>query len=90
MLASSPRTIWVPRVNCRVVSAGSGGTPAGAGRGRGRFSKLDASRQEALTRTLRGLSAGARIPLAGIAGLRDAVRRRTSLGRVRRGRGVGG
>lgn len=51
-------------------------------RGRGRFSKLDASRQEALTRTVRGLSAGARIPLAGIAGLRAAVRRRVARGRI--------
>ncbi|CAM9720176.1 unnamed protein product, partial [Sphacelaria rigidula] len=81
VLASSPRTIWVPRANCRKVSAGSGGNPAGD-RGRSRFSKLDASRQEALTRTLRGLSAGARIPLAGIAGLRAAVRRRVARGRM--------
>lgn len=85
MLASSPRTIWVPRVNCRLVSAGSGGNPV-ADRGRRRFSKLDAARQDALTRTLRGLSAGARIPLAGIAGLRAAVRRRISVSRMRAAR----
>lgn len=85
VLASSPRTIWVPRSNCRVVSAGSGGSPS-AQRGRGRFSKLDASRQEALTRTVRGLSAGARIPLARIAGLRAAVRGTVSLRRMRAAR----
>lgn len=65
-----------------MVAAGSGGDPASE-RGRRRFSKLDASRQEALTRTLRSLSAGARIPLASIAGLRAAVRARISTGRMR-------
>ncbi len=87
VLASSPRTIWVPRANCRLVSAGGSGggcsSSSSDGRGRrGRFSKLDASRQEALTRTLRGLSAGARrLPLAGL--LRAALRRRASLSRMR-------
>lgn len=92
MLASSPRTIWVPRANCRLVCAGNSsvsGSPDRKGRRRGRFSKLDASRQEALTRTLRGLSASARLPLAGIAGLRAAVRRRASLARMRQPGGGG-
>lgn len=79
VLASSPRTIWVPRENCRKVLAGCGGSPASE-KGRRRFSKLDISRQEALSRTLRSLSAGARIPLAGIAGLRAAIRRRMTRG----------
>ncbi|CAM9280816.1 unnamed protein product [Pylaiella littoralis] len=79
VLASSPRTTWVPRANCRLVCAGG---RHGGGRRRGRFSKLDACRQEALTRTLRGLSAGARrLPLAGLAGLRAAVRKRFGLAR---------
>eukprot|EP00752_Nemacystus_decipiens_P001938 g1867.t1 len=92
VLASSPRTIWVPLANCRLVCAGNSsvsGSPDGKGRRRGRFSKLDASRQEALTRALRGLSASARLPLAGIAGLRAAVRRRASLARMRQANGAG-
>lgn len=78
VLASSPRTIWVPRSNCRKVSAGSQETGAAVCDKKGRrfYSKLDVSRQEALSRALRGLSAGARIPIAGIAGLRAAMRRR--------------
>lgn len=85
VLASSPRTIWVPRENCRLVAAGAGGSPVGR-EGKGRFSKMDASRQEALTRTLRGLSAGVRIPLAGIAGFRAAIRRRINIIRMRESR----
>lgn len=65
------------------------GTPDSKGGRRGRFSKLDASRQEALTRALRGLSASARLPLAGIAGLRAAVRARASLARMRQAGGAG-
>ncbi|CAM9136043.1 unnamed protein product [Ascophyllum nodosum] len=80
VLATSPRTVWVPRENCRLVAVGA--APA-VGKGRGRFGKMDASRQEGLTRTLRSLSAGARIPLAGIAGLRAAVRQRVNVLRMR-------
>ncbi|CAM9397187.1 unnamed protein product [Scytosiphon promiscuus] len=102
VLASSPRTIWVPRANCRLVCAGRSGsihsssgsssasTGSGRGRRRGRFSKLDASRKKVLTRTMRGLSASARrLPLAGLAGLRAAVRKRVGGARMRR-RGDGG
>ncbi|CAM9116423.1 unnamed protein product [Hapterophycus canaliculatus] len=103
VLASSPRTTWVPRADCRLVCAGSSGgvnssgrssSSAGSrkGRRRGRFSELDASRQEGLTRTMRGLSASARrLPLAGLAGLRAAVRKRVGGARMRhRGGGGGG
>ncbi|CBN75917.1 conserved unknown protein [Ectocarpus siliculosus] len=96
VLASSPRTVWVPRSKVRRVCTGascvnSSSRNGSRRRGGGRSSKLDASRQEALARALRGLSAGARrLPRAGLAGLRGAVRRRASLSRMRRGGGGGG
>lgn len=83
VLASSPRTIWVPWANCRKVVAGGGGCPDSE-RGKGRFSKLETSRLEALTRTLRGLSTGARIPMARMTGFRVAVRRWVMLRRMHR------
>lgn len=93
VLASSPRTVWVPRSKVRRVCTGASclnSSRNGNQRRGGRSSKLDASRQEALARALRGLSAGARrLPRAGLAGLRGAVRRRVSLVRRRRGGGGG-
>ncbi|CAM9205685.1 unnamed protein product [Choristocarpus tenellus] len=73
VLVASPRTIWVPRGNCRklVISkqkhgAGGKGFPYRAGT----MSKLDTLRLDALGCTLRGISAGVRAPLTGLERLR--------------------